>query len=79
MNELLLALLGIMEHLQANTEISKRDLCWRKAENAVKKFTTDNEARRRARLAIGAVPRTKVRTDKRRKPVKHCKPLREDS
>lgn len=40
-----------------------------------KKFTPDNEARRRARIVIGIVPRTKVRANKKRKPPKHKKPL----
>jgi hypothetical protein len=43
----------------------------------VRKYTQDNEARRRARLTIGAPGKTRVIPDKRRKAPKHRKPLEE--
>ena len=41
------------------------------------KFTAAKEARRRARLAAGSPPTERVIPDKRRKPAKHKKPIRE--
>lgn len=38
-----------------------------------KLYTADNEARRQSRESVGAVPRTRVIPDKRRKPAKHKK------
>lgn len=45
-------------------------------EEMPKKFTADNEARRRSRETIGALPQTRIIPDKRRKPPKHRKPLK---
>jgi hypothetical protein len=41
------------------------------------KFTAAKEARRRARLAAGTPPTERVIPDKRRKPPKHKKSLRD--
>ena len=42
------------------------------------KFTAANEARRRARQAVGLPPAERVVANKRRKPPKHKKPLLEE-
>jgi hypothetical protein len=45
-----------------------------------KKFTPDNEARRRSRALFGALlPVTRVIQDKRKKPLKHRKPLKDEN
>jgi hypothetical protein len=44
-----------------------------------RKFTAANEARRRAREAVGTPPTGRVIADKRRKSPKHKKPIADDS
>jgi hypothetical protein len=41
------------------------------------KFRVEKEARRRARLGVGMPPTERTIADKRRKPLKHKKPISE--